>query len=195
VPEEAQAREAAEAAAERRVSEVEASAAVRFLGDAKSSLGDAKSSLGDARSSLGDAQSSLGDDKSWLGGAESSLGDVQVLCEQMHTQHAALVLRERELRGAIDEAVKAATDEAQRATAAAARAAREALEAARVEAAEAAAEAVEAVTVPPLSCFPHAPPRRHLMCCGHPPPEQPEREWSGWAHTGGGEALAFKQPT
>jgi hypothetical protein len=22
-----------------------------------------------------------------------------------------------------------------------------------------------------------------------------EREWTGWAHTGGGNALAFKQPT
>ena len=40
-------------------------AAVRFLGDAKSSLGDTKSSLGGAKSSLGGAESSLGDANSF----------------------------------------------------------------------------------------------------------------------------------
>jgi hypothetical protein len=48
-----------------------------FLGDAESSLGDAKSFLGDAVSSQGDAESSLGDAKSSLGDAESSLGDAK----------------------------------------------------------------------------------------------------------------------
>ena len=35
---------------------------------------------------------------------------------------------------------------------------------------------------------------RHLLIkCATPTPR--EREWTWWAHTGGGKALAFKQPT